>query len=111
PEAAGGREGGLRAARLAVRSEGAVRVGDAVLVVKLLAGRSIAAGAIPWGVEGPLAQRGDTVSVREFSEHPAGVDELLREAEGRSLVLAVRDLHRHPWEATLAEAVIARRPD
>jgi beta-N-acetylhexosaminidase len=111
PEAPADREVGLRAARLAVRSEGAVRVGDAVLVVKLLAGRSIAAGAIPWGVEGPLAERGLTVSVHELAEPPSGLDDLILEADGRSLVLTVRDLHRHPWEAALAETLIARRPD
>jgi beta-N-acetylhexosaminidase len=110
-DASADREVGLRAARLAVRSEGAVRVGDAVLVIKLIAGRSIAAGAIPWGVEGPLAERGVTVSVHELAGPPAGLDDLILEAKGRSLVLTVRDLHRHPWEAALAEAVIARRPD
>ncbi len=111
PDVSADREVGLRAARLAIRSEGVVRVGDAVLVLKLLAGRSIAAGAIPWGVEGPLAERGITVSVHELAEPPAGLDGLVREADGRSLVLTVRDLHRHPWEAALADAVIARRPD
>jgi beta-N-acetylhexosaminidase len=111
PDASADRQVGLRAARLAVRSEGAVRVGDAVLVIKLLAGRSIAAGAIPWGVEGPLAERGVTVSIHEFAEPPAGLDELVQEAEGRSLVMTVRDLHRHPWEAAFVEALIAHRPD
>jgi beta-N-acetylhexosaminidase len=111
PEAAPDREVGMRAARFAIRSDGEVRVGAAVLAIKLLAGRSIAAGAIPWGVERPLAERGVDVSAHEFAEPPAGLDDLLLEAEGRSLVLTVRDLHRHPWQGALAEAVIARRPD
>ena len=111
PQAAADRELGMRAARLAVRYEGDVRVGAAVVAVKLLAGRSIAAGAVPWGVERPLTERGATVSTHEFAEPPANLDGLLREAEGRSLVLTVRDLHRHPWQAAVAQAVIARRPD
>jgi beta-N-acetylhexosaminidase len=102
---------GMRAARLAIRSEGDVRVSAAVLAIKLLAGRSIAAGAVPWGVEGPLAERGTAVSAHEFAAPPPSLDTLLAEAEGRSLVLTLRDLHRHAWQASVAEAVIARRPD
>jgi beta-N-acetylhexosaminidase len=26
-------------------------------------------------------------------------------------VMTVRNVHRHPWQAALAEAVLARRPD
>jgi len=111
PRQPANREVGMRAARLAIRSEGDVRVGAAVLVVKLLAGRSIAAGAVPWGVEGPLAERGATVSAHELAGAPPNLDGLLAEAEGRSLVLTVRDLHRHAWQASVAEALIARRPD
>jgi beta-N-acetylhexosaminidase len=111
PSAAADREVGLRSARLAIRSEGDVRVGAAALAIKLLAGRSIAAGAIPWGVEAALAERGVAVSARELAQPPDNLDGLLQQAAGRSLVLTVRDLHRHPWQATLAAAVIERRPD
>jgi beta-N-acetylhexosaminidase len=111
PQAAPDREVGMRAARLAVRSWGEVHVGDSVLAIKLLAGRSIAAGAVPWGVEVPLAARGVTVSRHEFAESPHDLDPLLADAEGRSLVLTVRDLHRHRWQAEVADAVLARRPD
>jgi len=111
PQDAPDREVGMRAARMAVRASGEVRVGDSVLAIKLLAGRSIAAGAVPWGVEGPLAGRGVTVASRDFAEAPSELDGLLDEAEGRSLVLSVRDLHRHPWQAEVAEALLARRPD
>jgi len=111
PQDPADREVGLRAARRAIRSEGDVRVGTAVVAIKLLAGRSIAAGAVPWGVEGPLAERGAAVSSHELAGPPPNLDGLLAEAEGLSLVLMVRDLHRHPWQASVAEAVIARRPD
>ena len=36
---------------------------------------------------------------------------VLAAAAGRPLVLAVRDLHRHPWEMAVAEDLIGRRPD
>jgi beta-N-acetylhexosaminidase len=111
PSAAADREVGLRSARLAIRSEGEVRVGEAAFAIKLLAGRSIAAGAIPWGVEAALAERGVAVSAHELAQAPDNLDGLLQQAAGRSLVLTVRDLHRHPWQATLAAAVIERRPD
>jgi len=51
------------------------------------------------------------VSSHELAGPPPNLDGLLAEAEGLSLVLMVRDLHRHPWQASVAEAVIARRPD
>ena len=111
PQAAPDRQAGMRAARLAVRASGEVQVGDSVLAIKLLAGRSIAAGAVPWGVEGPLAARGVTVSGHEFAESPPNLDRLLDEAKDRSLVLTVRDLHRHRWQAEVADAVLASRPD
>ena len=59
----------------------------------------------------PLAGRGAAVSSHELAGPPPNLDGLLAEAEGLSLVLMVRDLHRHPWQASVAEAVIARRPD
>ena len=39
------------------------------------------------------------------------VEAVLGAAAGRPLVLAVRDLHRHAWEAAVAEEVIGRRRD
>jgi beta-N-acetylhexosaminidase len=51
------------------------------------------------------------VSAHELAQAPDNLDGLLQQAAGRSLVLTVRDLHRHPWQATLAAAVIERRPD
>jgi beta-N-acetylhexosaminidase len=111
PRAAPDRDVGMRAARLALQSSGDVHVGASVFAIKLLAGRSIAAGAVPWGVEGPLAERGVNVSAHELAETPPDLEGLLGGAEGRSLVLIVRDLHRHRWQAALADAVVARRPD
>jgi beta-N-acetylhexosaminidase len=38
-------------------------------------------------------------------------DTLIARAAGRPLVVAVRDAHRHPWQAGLIGQVLARRPD
>lgn len=42
---------------------------------------------------------------------PAGLDTLIGPAAGRTLVLAVADAHRRPWQAELVRSVLARRPD
>jgi beta-N-acetylhexosaminidase len=113
PEASeGDRSVGLTAARRAVRAEGPVRVGDEAVVVRLTPqARSIAAGEVPWGLATPLAQRGVQVTAIEVHGPPVDVAGLAASAAGRSLVLVVRDLHRHAWEAAAADELLALRPD
>jgi beta-N-acetylhexosaminidase len=89
---------GLRAARLAIRADGDVRIRSDATVVKLDPEPSIAAGVIPWGVEQALTDRG--VRVRE-ADCP----------EDHSLVITVRDLHRQGWQAEEVARLLARRPD
>ena len=93
---------GLEAARRALRVDGQVQVGRGALVVQLRPGSSIAVGKVSWGI----APAGLT-----FDQPPVAVEEVLRQAAGRGLVVVVRDLHRHPWQAAAVEAVLARRPD
>jgi beta-N-acetylhexosaminidase len=88
-----------------------VRIGDDATVVQVNWMRSIAAGKVSWGMAEPLAQRGVRVTPVEVQEGSIDVGELLARAQGKSLVLVMRDLHRHPWQANLADAVLARRPD
>ena len=79
------------------------------MVVRLRSTPSQAAGVVPWGVAEPLAQLGahvDAISVDET----VSVD-VISAAAGRSLVLVVRNLHRHPWMAAAVEAALAQRPD
>jgi len=102
---------GLVAARRAITADGPVRIGDDATVVQVNWMRSIAAGKVSWGMAQPLAQRGVRVTPVEVQEGSFDVGELLARAQGKSLVLVVRDLHRHPWQANLADAVLARRPD
>jgi beta-N-acetylhexosaminidase len=102
---------GLVAARRAVKADGPVRIGEDATVVQVNWSRSIAAGVVPWGMAQPLAQRGVHVTPVEVHDGPIDVGELLARAQGQSLVLVVRDLHRHAWQANLADALLARRPD
>lgn len=78
-------------ARRAVCTDGDVRVGAEVNVIRLESPGSIAAGEIPWGVERSLAARG------------------VRLTEQGRVVIEVRDLHRrHRAEV---DALLDRHPD
>jgi len=105
------REVGLAAARKALRADGNVRVGDDVVVVQLSPHSSMASGVIPWGVAEPLAERGARVTKFEHRDGPIELAPIVRKAGGRSLVLTVRDLHRHEWQQQAAAALLDARPD
>jgi beta-N-acetylhexosaminidase len=102
---------GLIAARRAVKAHGPVRIGDAAMVVQVSWMRSIAAGKVTWGLAQPLAQRGVRVTPVEVHDGQVDAGALAASAEGRSLVLVVRDLHRHAWQADLADGLLALRHD
>jgi len=101
---------GLAAARRAVRVEGHVRVDGSSVVVQLSSTPSQAAGAVPWGVAGPMTQLGARVHSMQLDEH-ASVDAIIAAAVHQRLVLVVRNLHRHAWMAADIEAALAQRPD
>ena len=117
------RASGLAAARRAVRERGRARVGRGALVVELRPEASIPAGEVPWGLGSALAAHDPTVTVipchhpdeRGDGSGPSGAErraaELAGRADGRPLLLVVRDLHRHPWQRELAARLLARRPD
>jgi beta-N-acetylhexosaminidase len=102
---------GLDAARRALLVEGSVRVGPNPVVVQVRGTQSQAAGVVPWGVAGPLSRLGGKVTAIELDRAPETLDGILQAAAGRSLVLVVKNLHRHPWMAALADDLLARRPD
>jgi beta-N-acetylhexosaminidase len=102
---------GLAAARRAVLVEGSVRIGHNPVVVQLRATPSQAAGVVPWGVAGPLSRLGAQVTAIELDRAPENLDGILQAATGRSLVLVVKNLHRHPWMAALTDDLLAKRPD
>jgi beta-N-acetylhexosaminidase len=102
---------GLAAARRAIKAEGSVRIDGDPVVVQLRSTPSQAAGVVPWGVADPLTRLGARVNALELDAPPANIQGVLGEAAGRSLVLVVRNLHRHPWMSAVTEAVLAQRPD
>jgi beta-N-acetylhexosaminidase len=102
---------GLVAARRAIRADGPVRITDDAVVVKLTPASTMASGLLPWGVAAPLAQLATRVTALEFTGPPVDPDGIVAKAAGQSLVLVVRDLHRHQWLAAATEALLARRPD
>jgi beta-N-acetylhexosaminidase len=85
---------GLEAARRALCVSGDVVVRDDATVMRFDTEASIAAGEVPWGMAEALAARGVRVG-----------------DGGRSLVLVVRDLHRHPEHQPAVDALLAQRPD
>ncbi len=102
---------GLTAARRALQVEGSVRIGGHPVVVQLRSTPSQAAGVVPWGLADPLARLGANVTAVELDGPPANLEGILGDASTHSLVLVVKNLHRHPWMAALTEAVLAQRPD
>jgi beta-N-acetylhexosaminidase len=105
---------GLAAARRAVRTRGRARVGPGAVVVELRPKPSIPAGEVPWGLGGALAAHDPTVTVIPSHDDGAvagGAAELAGRADGRPLVVVVRDLHRHHWQRELTAGLLALRPD
>jgi beta-N-acetylhexosaminidase len=107
-----GRGVGLIAARQALRAEGPVRIADDALLVHMSGQqRSIAAGAVPWGLCGPLSDRGANITSLEVEQHTIEIESILHQAKGRSLVLEVTDLHRHLWQALAVQSILRSRPE
>jgi beta-N-acetylhexosaminidase len=102
---------GLEAARRALLVDGSVRVGPDPVVIQLRATASQAAGVVPWGVAGPLSRLGALLTAIELDRAPENLDAILQASAGRSVVLVVKNLHRHPWMAALADELLAKRPD
>jgi beta-N-acetylhexosaminidase len=116
-ELGGGRGGGtpdraigLDAARRALRATGVAPLTGSPVVVELRPEPSIAVGRVPWGLGEVLAERDAAVTVLHV-EDPSGAAAAVAAADGRPLVVVVRDLHRHPAHAAAADAIVARRPD
>lgn len=104
---------GLAAARRAIAVEGSLPALHRPLVIQLVPPSNLAVGAVPWGLRPWLSDD----SYREISTGTAAdklpelVARLLAEAGGRSLVVVVRDAHRHPVAAEAVSRLVAVRPD
>jgi beta-N-acetylhexosaminidase len=104
---------GLVAARRALSVSGTLPAPDRALVVQLVPPSNLAAGPVPWGLRSYVPAD----SYRELSTGtPAdgltgAVAGILAEARGRTLIVVVRDAHRHPAAVRAAELILAARPD
>ncbi|MEU8195477.1 glycoside hydrolase family 3 N-terminal domain-containing protein [Microbispora amethystogenes] len=110
PDASAGDESqvvGLDAARRAVSLTGAAAPLVDPFVVELDTPPTIAVGEVPWGV-GPWLPQAEIVRVRP---EDADADALLGRARDRSLIVVVKDAHRHPRSRDLVSALLAARPD
>jgi beta-N-acetylhexosaminidase len=98
-------EVGLEAARRALRAEGATALVRPALVVELVPEATIAAGPSGHRLGALLqARRPGTEAVVV-----GGPVELA--ADGRQLVVVVRDAHRHAWERDVVEGLLADEED
>ncbi|SEF64979.1 beta-N-acetylhexosaminidase [Nonomuraea solani] len=98
---------GLHAARRAVRLTGSAGPLVEPLVIEVDTPPTIAVGDVPWGV-GPWLPDAEIVRVKPAA---ADVSGLLTTATGRSLVVVVKDAHRHQESRSLVSALVAARPD
>jgi beta-N-acetylhexosaminidase len=104
---------GLIAARRALSSDGSLSALENPLVVQIVPPPNLAVGAVPWGLRPWLADgsyreiRTDTPT----AELPGVTARLLADAAGRSLVIVVRDAHRHPAAAAAVSRLVTARPD
>jgi beta-N-acetylhexosaminidase len=102
---------GAVAARRAVRVQGKVAIDGSPLVVELEPAPIIAAGPPAPGLGSEIRARrpgSEVVSLREASSDNAS---LVRSAEGRSLVLVLRDAGRYRWQQAIASDLMRMRPD
>jgi beta-N-acetylhexosaminidase len=104
---------GLNAARRAVSLRGAPPALRKPLIVQLVPPSNLAVGAVPWGL-GAFAAAD---SYRQVStgtpeeDLPYLVSGLLDAAADRSLIIVVRDAHRHPVARQAVQLLLAGRPD
>lgn len=102
---------GVEAARRAIRVEGNIGVLTAPVVVELRPEPSPAAGAVPWGIGNLVATRDPAATLLRFAGPPVDLEQIERVVDSRSLIVVVRDLHRHPWAESAVDAILANHRD
>ena len=109
--AAGQDNAASEAARRAVRLVGTIPLPTAPVIVELRPQPTPAAGAVPWGIGDLLVTRDPSATIFRFAGPPVDLERVQRAAQSRSLIIVVRDLHRHAWVEAVAEALLAVHPD
>ena len=103
---------GLTAARRAVAVSGPdIRLSGPAVVVEIRPVANIAVGTVPWGMADALTAREAGTTVIALSDSDVDVSSVLATAAGRPIVLVFRDLARYTWARSLADAILAARPD
>ncbi len=98
----------LVAARRAVQATGRVLLHSPVTLYELSVHPSEAAGPVPLALGEALRETGLRVDVVKVAEQTT---EVAPPSGTGSVVVAVRDLHRHPWQQRLVANLVASRPD
>lgn len=111
PDADGTAAAAARATRRAVLGRGDLRLGEPPLVLELHDPPSIAAGDIPWGIGAPLAARLPGTEVVRLREDAPDVGGLLAAHPGRRVVISIRGVRTHPWQARVVAQARAACPD
>jgi beta-N-acetylhexosaminidase len=101
------------AARRALRVSAAPHPLTDPVVVELAAPENIAVGTVPWGLGRwvPAASLQRIPATLAVTEAAGVIDAALAQAAGRSLIVVVRDAHRHPAARAVVSGLLAARPD
>jgi beta-N-acetylhexosaminidase len=102
---------GAEAARRALRVRGDVALDGSPLVVELESPPLVAAGPAAHGLGSEISARRSASTVLSLHERPGNPAEVVRSAEGRPLVLVLRDAARHSWQRDAASDLLELRPD
>jgi beta-N-acetylhexosaminidase len=102
---------GAVAARRAVHAEGDVLLTGSPIVVELESEPMVAAGPSAYGLGDAIRERVPDSSVVTLGDGSTDTREVVRSAEGRPLVVILRDAGRHPWQQSVASELLANRPD
>jgi beta-N-acetylhexosaminidase len=102
---------GALAARRALRVRGDVALEAAPLVVELEPEPLVAAGPAAHGLGSAIRERRSDTEVVAVHDRPDDAAGLARSANGRALVVVLRDAARHPWQQAVASELLGLRPD
>jgi beta-N-acetylhexosaminidase len=102
---------GAEAARRALRIRGDVALDGSPLVVELEPPPMVAAGPAAHGLGSEITARRPASDVVSLHERTRNLAALARSADGRPLVLVLRDAARYPWQRDTASDLIELRPD
>jgi beta-N-acetylhexosaminidase len=111
PGPADRRDIGAAAARRAIETEGDPALTRPPLVIELVPDPSIAAGRTGRGLGEALRSRIAGTEAHRAHEAPEDPVSLLQGRSDQQLVVGLRDAHRHDWQRTVAEALLAAAPD